>query len=208
VTVENPVVKEIALKAPGIRFLDLPAKTDPEGAKRFGNQTTLAPAPKYGVKEAWGVTCAVGTACVWCRPEFDRKLAYDLTKWFDVNYDLYKDQGNKLRTYDRHALRTTFDSAMAPVHPGTIDYFKEIGMWHPADDARGEFNEKVMDWYIELWGQAIAEADRRGLTVASTSQPWIELWSATKKKAGVPPYQVRTDAEIKEGLAYLRKHGR
>jgi hypothetical protein len=145
---------------------------------------------------------------VWCRPEFDRKLAYDLTKWFDVNYDLYKDQGNKLRTYDWHALRTTFDSAMAPVHPGTIDYFKEIGMWHPADDARGEFNEKVMDWYIELWGQAIAEADRRGLTVASTSQPWIELWSATKKKAGVPPYQVRTDAEIKEGLAYLRKHGR
>jgi hypothetical protein len=97
---------------------------------------------------------------------------------------------------------------MAPVHPGTIDYFKEIGMWHPADDARGEFNEKVMDWYCELWSQAIAEADRRGLTVSSSSQMWIELWAATKKKAGVPAYTPRTDAEIRDGLAVLKQHGR
>ena len=211
VTVENPLVKQAALRPPGIRFLDLPVKADPEGARRYrsvNDHGILAPVLEYGVKEAWGVTCQTGTACVWCRPEFDVPLAYKLTRWLDENYDLFKDKGNKLRTYDRKAMRWTFDVAMAPVHAGTVQYFREIGMWAPADDARHEYNQKLMDWYCEVWKQALGEADRRGVTVSAASKQWLELWATRKREADLPHYRQMTDAEIKDGLALLQRRGR
>ncbi len=211
VTAENPLVKQAALKAPGIRFLDLPVKTDPEGLKRFHSLRgggIVGPAPEYGVREAWGVNCPMGTACVWCRPEFDVELDYKLTRWLDENYDLFKDKGNKLRTYDRKAMRWTFDTAMAPVHAGTIKYFREINLWGSADDTRQEYNLKLMDWYCDLWKEALAQADRKGVAVAAANKQWIELWATTKRKAKVPPYHQMADDEIEAGLALLKRLGR
>ncbi len=38
----------------------------------------------------------VGTCSLWCRSDFDTDLAYEVTKWFDKNYELYKDKGNEI----------------------------------------------------------------------------------------------------------------
>ena len=210
-TPENPVVKEAAAGPHGIRFLDLPVKDDPEGAGRFrrfvpvGN---IVPAPSVGVKEICGITTMVGTCSLWCRPDFDTDPAYEVTKWFDENYELYKDKGNKLITYSREAFRQTLDVAMAPVHDGAIKYFREIGLWKEVDDARQEYNLKLVNWYCEAWDAAIAKADATGIAVSSSSEQWIKLWADYKKEFGIPGYRVMTDQEIQEGLALLKSLGR
>lgn len=210
-TPENPLVKEAADGAHGIRFLDLPVKDDPEGAERFRQFVPfgkLVPALKQGVKEIWGVTSMVGPACLWCRPNLDSDLAYELTKWFDENYELYKDKGNKLYTYTREALRWTLDVAMAPVHDGAMEYFREVGLWTGADDARQEYNLKLMDWYCETWTQAITQANKKGIVISLANEEWLKLWANCKKEFGIPGYRQMTDEEIKEGLVLLKSLGR
>ena len=46
------------------------------------------------------------------------------------------------------------------------------------------------------------------LAVSAGNQAWADLWSQCKKEAGLPPYRTMTNAEIKEGLALLRRKGR
>ena len=209
-TPENPLVKEAANSPHGVRFLNLPISKDPDGAQRFRQFLPfgkLRPAPQHGVKEIWGVTSLVGTACLWCRFDLDSDLAYTLTKWFDENYELYKDKGNKLYTYNREAFRWTLDVAMAPVHNGAIKYFKEIGLWTKADDVRQEYNSKLMTWYCDAWDVAIDIADGRGVVVSAASEEWIRLWVDYKEKIRIPGYRQMTDGEIQEGLAFLKSLG-
>lgn len=206
-TPENPLVKEAATGSHGIRFLDLPVCKDPEGARRFRQFLPfgkLMPAPKHGVKEIWGVTSLVGTACFWCRSDLDSNLAYQLTKWFDENYERYKNKGNKLDTYNREAFRWTLDVAMAPIHDGAITYFKEIGLWTRADDPRQAYNAKLMTLYCEAWDEAICLADRKGIAVSATNETWKRLWADTRREKHLPKYRQMTDEEIEEGLSQLK----
>ena len=164
---------------------------------------TLAPAPELGVEEIWGLTTMIGIANFWCCPDFDTDLGYEFTKWFDENYELYKDKGNKLKSYTFECLRQAVDSAMAPVHDGTIKYLKEKGFWAPAHDARQEYNLKLMTWYCEAWETALSRAGARGIPVSSKSDAWIKLWSDYKKEIQIPGYRIMTDAEIQEGIKIL-----
>lgn len=208
---ESPFVRKLAGSPPGIRFLELPADKDPDGAARFRRFMPFGgfyPAPRVGVKEVWGINTFSGTACMWCRPDFSFDLAYELTRWFDVSYDRYKNLGYKLAAYDRRAWRRALDVAMAPVHPGTIRYLKEIGIWTAADELRHEYNQKIMDWYCELWDTATAEAARQGIVVKHDNDRWIKLWEEQKKAAGIPGYRQMTDEDIRGGLTQMRDLGR
>ena len=210
-TPENPLVKEAANCSPGIRFLDLPVTKDPEGVKRFRRFLPfgkLMPVPQHGVREIWGVTSLVGTACLWCRADLDDNLAYMLTKWFDENYELYKDRGNKLYTYNREAFRWTLDVAMAPVHRGAIRYFEEIGLWTEADYARQVYSEKLMNWYCDAWDEAIAIAERQGKVIDAASDEWLRLWADYKKEIHIPGYRQMSEGEIQKGLLLLENLGR
>lgn len=209
-TPENPLVREAAKSPHGIRFLDLPVSADPDGARRFRQLLpfgTLMPAPRHGVQEMWGVTSLVGTACFWCRADLDSSMAYKLTRWFDENYEGYKDKGNKLDTYNREAFRWTLDVAMAPVHEGALAYFKEIGLWTRADDLRQTYNTALMTRYCEVWEEALQRADREGIVVSSECDAWKRLWADTKREQRLPRYRQMTDAEIQEGLAQLKHLG-
>jgi hypothetical protein len=166
------------------------------------------PSPPFGVKEIRGVTSMVGTACLWCRADMDSDLAYDLTRWFDVSYNLYRDKGNKLATYTREAFRWTLDVAMAPVHDGTIRYFKEIGLWTANDDARQEYNLKLMTWYCEAWDAAIATAEKKNIEISDKNEDWSQLWTDHKKNIDIPPIRQMTDDEIRKGLKHLKSLGR
>ncbi len=208
---ESPFVRKLADSRPGIRFLELPANEDPEGAARFRRFLPFGdfmPAPQVGVRAAWGVNTFSGTACMWCRPEFSFDLAYDLTRWFDVSYDRFKNLGYKLAAYNRTAWRRALDVTMAPVHDGTIKYLREIGMWSSADEARQVYNQKLMDWYCELWDMAVSEAGRRGIEVNHDNVIWTQLWNEIRNASRVPRYRQMTDEEIERGLIQMRDLGR
>lgn len=211
VSPENPLVKEASKGPHQIRFLELPVKYDHEGVKRFRQvlpSFILAPAPQIGVEEIWGVTTMIGTANFWCRPDFDTELGYELTKWFDENYELYMDKGNKLKSYTFECLRQVLDFAMAPIHDGTIKYFKEKGLWTQDDDARQEYNSKLMTWYCEAWETALNLADAQRLPISSKNEKWIKFWTDYKKEIRIPGCRMMTHTEVREGLKLLQSLGR
>lgn len=200
---ESPFLRQVAATPPGIRFLELPADTDTEGASRFRRFLpfgSFMPAPNVGVKEAWGKTTFSGTASMWCRPDFDTGLAYELTRWFDTHYDDFKNAGYKLAAYNRDAWRRALDVTMAPVHEGTITYLKETGIWSGADEVRQEYNRRLMDWYCELWEAAVAEGKKRGISPDHKNTAWGNLWREIKANAAIPRYAQLTDAEITTAL--------
>ncbi|MCX8126004.1 MAG: hypothetical protein N3E40_02510, partial [Dehalococcoidia bacterium] len=93
----SPRVQEAAANPKGIKYLNLDASKDPDGAIRFqsvpetaNHLWTFAPI-LTGVPEAIGVWGAVGNMIQITHADTDVDLIYNLTKWLDRNYDLYKD---------------------------------------------------------------------------------------------------------------------
>ena len=91
-TANNPTVYELAGGPHGIRMLEMPATTDPEGAARFVKvrPTTIFGPIVQGPKEVLGVNSLMGPFCYFVRSDFDPELAYHMVKWFDENFDAYK----------------------------------------------------------------------------------------------------------------------
>jgi hypothetical protein len=192
-------VRAVSGKSPGIRFLDLPVATDPDGAARFRQYVPfgkLIPAPRETASEIWGKTCWIGTATLWCRDTFDGDLAYEITRWFDQNYDRFKDGGAKLLSYTRASFREALDVAMAPVHDGSIRYFKDIGLWNVGDEQRHLYYRNLLDGYCRLWSEALDVARTGNIAVEATNPVWLDLWSKCKQEAGIPGIRQMSDAEI------------
>jgi hypothetical protein len=201
VTPQNPIIKQAAAAPGGIRFLELPADRDPAGARRyrrFSPQTTITPAPEEGAREIWGVKTVTGIANLWCLPDFDEELAWRLTRWFDLNYPRFKDLGNKLKTYSLECLRQAVDTALAPVHGGTVRYLKEKGLWQPEHEARQAFNLRQEAAYLDAWADARARAAARNVPVSLENPDWRRLWEQVRVKYGLLPHLPRSDAEIRE----------
>ncbi|MEW6141989.1 MAG: TAXI family TRAP transporter solute-binding subunit [Chloroflexota bacterium] len=210
-TAAATAVIEAAASPKGIRFLELPIKTDPEFVKRFlavRPTEIFGPAPHDGVKEIWDVITIGGGGHLFARSDTPDDFAYNFIKWMTENFDKYKDKSARLRSYTIQDFRLLLNYSITPVHPGTIKYLKEVGMWKPADDLRNEYNQKLMDWYIELFPKGVAAAKAQGIAVTGTSEPWFNFWQNYKKSSGIPPYKTMTDNDITDGLAYLKSKGR
>jgi hypothetical protein len=202
----EPWVRQ-ALESSQVRFLEL-AADDPQGAmrfRRFAPFGKLSRAPAETAKDARGLNVFLGTACLWCRPDFDSDLAYEFTKWCDSSYDLYRSRGAKLISYTRRAFRECLDVAMAPVHDGTVRYMKEIGLWTQADEARQKYNLRLMELYCQAWDDARKRAEQEGIRVSPANDKWVRLWQDCKKRARIPHYRQMTDDEITAGLARMKE---
>jgi uncharacterized protein len=206
VSAEHPLVRQAASRPPGIRFLELPVKSDPAGAGRFqavAPNVVLAEAPSDSPPEVAGLTSVLGSANLWCRDDFDPALAYRLTGWFDANYERFRRLGNKLGTYSLAALLDNAGRAMAPVHEGTLRYLDEKGLWTDALARRQVYNRRLLDLYCAAWGQALDRADARAVTAAADNPVWIQLWHEVKAEINLPRLRRRSDAEISQGLRRL-----
>lgn len=200
VTPQNPLVARAAASSHGIRFLELPADRDPEGAQQFhavAPQAMIAPAPEEGVSEIWGVSTITGIANVWCLPAFDEDLAWRLTRWFDENYPRFKDLGNKLKTYSLDCLVQAVRTAMAPIHPGTIRYLKEKNLWEAADDQRQSFNLWQEENYMGAWDRARSRAAASGTEISLDNPAWRNLWKETGQTFHLLPHRPYSDREIR-----------
>ncbi len=206
----NPGMIEQAASPMGIRWLDLPYDTEPDGVERFRDAFPCAvfgPAPNEGVKEAWGVKTILLPRAIFSRADMDDEVAYHLTKWFDENYDKFKDKSPELPQMNMETFRKTLDVAVLPVHPGTIRYLKEIGKWTAADDARHEYNLRLMQAYIDAWNKALDQASIRKIKVAADSAEFAELWLSVKRGMGLPRTRVMPDEKMEEGLRFLTRLG-
>jgi len=208
VSVEHPVVRQAADRPPGVRFLELPAKADPDGAARFHRAApnmVLAPAPDDAPAQVAGLTTVLGSANLWCRSDFDAALAYRLTEWFDRNFDRFKGQGNKLGTYSLAALRYNIGRAMAPIHESTIRYLDKLGFWTEVEARRQEYNLRLLHFYYRAWREAVTRADAAGIVAGADNPAWYRLWQEIKAEIGLPVWRLRSDSEISDGLRGLKE---
>jgi len=143
-----------------------PAKTGPEGA-----------VGKWMPSSYKFVTANFAT---------DEELIYNICKWLDEKYDLYKDK------YESNVFMTLEDTMLGlatsyvPAHPGLVKYLKEKGLWTNAHEERQKFNMAWIQEYIDAYAEAIARADAAGVEVKPTNQAWVELWENYKKEIKIP----------------------
>jgi hypothetical protein len=205
-----PQIVEGAAKPPGLRFIEFPVTKDPEGLQRYLEIYTtgeFAPAPHVGVKEIWDVVSLSVPRFLLSRADMSPELAYNLIKWLDENYGLYKDKHPDLELYDMKSFRLSLDSVAGPVHEGVIKYLKEKGRWSAADDLRQQYNLRVLTAYEKAYKEAMDRANKQSIKVDPSNDTWIKLWSDYKKEKKLPIVKTMSDAQIKDGLKLLDSLG-
>jgi hypothetical protein len=133
---------ELEASIHGIHWLPMPA-TDTEGWKRYhevlpvfypNRSTIVAGASKANPVDIWGYNYHV-----LCYDWQDEDLVYWLTKIHVEGYDTYKGAHAYLRKWTLdHAL--DYNLWYCPWHEGAIRYFKDIGRWTPAMEAKNQEN--------------------------------------------------------------------
>jgi TRAP transporter TAXI family solute receptor len=188
----SPISFELEETPGGIRWLDLDPNKYPDGAERFLERkptSVIGKPPQTAIVEsAKGIYFALSPTYYFVGENTDIELVYNLCKWFDENYDAYKDLHKEsfylqLDTY-REILNTTF----LPIHEGAIRYLKEKGVWTADDDKRQAYNLDLTTKYVTAYMDAIAEADKKGIQVDPENEDWVKIWAEYKKD--IPGFRV------------------
>lgn len=174
----------------GLRWIDLNAEKDPEGAKRFHEKYRLIDlAPMFrGVASARGHWGTVGADQFCCRADADVEFIYHLAKWLDENYPRYKNLHYWLEHTTRQNLMKELDKTFIPCHDGLIKYLKELGLWTLEHEKRQQRNVALVTRYCEASREAMWLADKEGVVVSADNPKWVELWAGYKKEMGLPQF--------------------
>ncbi len=129
---------DIASAPGGIKWLPMPAD-DTAGWQRLSQIAPYVPQVAThgaGIAEGESVQTSALTNNIYSYgiEVVDEVLAYHLAKVIHTQWEAYKDRHPNLPGFTvENALNFQFSAY--PYHPGTIKYFKEIGMWTAEHDA-------------------------------------------------------------------------
>lgn len=204
VTPTSSSIIEASAAPQGIKVLDFDPELYPEWCEAF--QSKL---PVYSFTEiANGSDAAVGKHGFssdggWVTSaDADQDLIYNLVKFFAENQE--EIQGS-FETYSYYwsvdYAREVLSRSYVPIADGTIQYFKELGMWTEADDARQEYNIKLIDKYMAAYSECLQQAQAEGIEINTDNQEWLDYWDAYKVAQELPPVAIMSDEEIAEALA-------
>jgi len=183
---------EAASNPHGIRFLELDPAKNPAAAKRFlAIRPTVSFTPcSQGVKEAEGIIMPSVSGYFVALDAKDVEFIYHFTKWLAENFDLYKDKDRTLTTINLANFRQSLNGIFLPIHPGTIKYMREKGLWTARDDHLQKKNLELVALYQEAYQEALKMADQKNIKVDASNEQWLSLWESLKKEKGLPRFQV------------------
>jgi len=188
----GPYVYEAVAGPKGARFIDMNPEKDPEGAKRF---TAIGPLYDLGpvenapdsIKGTWVMS---SYRWLFASSETDTELIYQICKWLDQNYSLYKDTHETNRWMTLDSVKEGLKTIYFPVHPGLKKFLVEKGVWTDAHEKRSQYNYDLCASYVKAYNEAIAKADSQKITVSPTNQKWLELWENYKAEKKLPLLRV------------------
>jgi uncharacterized protein len=182
-----------------IKFLDLNSDADPEGAARFRESDamyTFGVVGKTVVPPAHGVWGTVGEKFYVTRAQTDPNLVYNVAKWIDENYDVYKDRHGSNIDMSVDKLVQGINYTYVPVHEGLIWLLKEKGLWTAANDRRQAQNIAILQVYIDAYAEALAKAEAQGLKIDPGNQDWIDFWENYKLELNLPKIAMHQNLDV------------
>lgn len=190
----SPVAVEGEARPGGIAWVQLDAKKDPDGAKRF---LALRPWCLFGpmvtgVKSAIGVQSMINPSMIYATAGKDAELTYQLAKWCDANAAVCKPKDAGLDGMSLSDFQGFLDKLPLPLHQGAVRYLKEKGVWTAKSEDINNNNVTLLDKYIKTWQDALKSADAKNINVTPQNADWIKLWEDAKKQAGLPRLQPPT----------------
>jgi len=168
---------ELAGMPQGARVVNMP----PEDKQAWERLRKVAPiyTPTYykglpgELKEAWSTSYPYS---LYCYGWISDKLAYTITKALWQGYDLYKEKHPELRyfTPDYAVDLKYLPKGYPPYHPGSVKFFKEIGVWTERHDRWQALSLRLMEERAKAWEEAKQAAKRRGIKI--NTKAWEEFW--------------------------------
>jgi TRAP transporter TAXI family solute receptor len=173
----------------GLRWLELPARDkNPAAYDRYRKlmpgyvrQNTVV-----GVKSAIGVHMDHAFQANHVRANEDPEFVYQLVKWLDVNHDKYKNDFKYADMLSIASLDLFLENgALQPLHEGVIRYLKEKGLWKAKYQARQDALVKLAQAREKGYRAAMAEAEKKGVSVEPGNAQWTALWQDYRKAHGM-----------------------
>jgi len=190
----------------GIRFFDFPA-SDTAAYQRFKQviPTVDFAVNTIGVKSAAGVRMMKIRFQGMAMEDADAEMVYRLVKWLDENHAAYKGLNVNAPMMSLDVFMDTIRMTFIPVHAGAIRYLKEKGLWGAKDEARQEYNSRLMKLYNKAYQEAVAKADAAKIEVNPRNDKWLDFWASYKKQTALPIFQIMSDDEVATALPKLPK---
>lgn len=204
VTPTSSSIIEASAAPQGIKVLDFNPELYPEWCAAFQSKQ-----PVYSFNEiTFGNEAAIGkhgwgSDGGWISSESaDQELIYNLVKFFAEHQDEIQGAYETYSYYwSTDYAREVMDRTYVPIAEGTIKYFKEIGQWTEADDARQEYNIKLIDKYAQAYSECLEQARADGINIDTQDQNWLDYWESFKESKGLPAVVIMSDEEIAQALA-------
>lgn len=174
---------ELAGKPGGASVVSIPP-TDKEALDRMQNIAPFLSSWHYEglpgeVKEAWSTSYPY---VFYSYPWLPDDTAYTLTKGFWEGYDLYKKKHPELKYFTRdYAISLKYLPKGYPAyHPGSVKYFKEIGVWTPEHEKWQQLCLKLADEREKAWAAAKKAAKKKKIKM--NTKAWSEFWENYEAK--------------------------
>jgi TRAP-type uncharacterized transport system substrate-binding protein len=185
----SPAIYEAEKQPAGIRWIELNAEQDPEGARRFHEVDPLEGLGLMftGVSSCLGKWGIVGTHLIIAHRDTDKHLVYQTVRWLHQNYQRIKDRHSKLKWANLETMMAELGHTFLPAHEGLRQLLKEEGAWTNALEARSSANAALIDRYCEAYQECQDMADEKGIPVRHDSLEWVEMWESYQKENAIPP---------------------
>ena len=179
----------------GLKWVDMNAKEDPEGAARF---MEVNPSVRFGIMDI-GAESAQGIWMTRTIPRYattvdtDTELIYNLVKWLDENHEAYKAAHPYCAYMTLDTLMKLAETDYLPLHDGAVKYLEEKGLWTAAHELRRQQNIDLITKWIEAYETAIDQADQQRISVNPQNEEWTKFWEDYKKAQNLPHFKFFTD---------------
>jgi len=177
--VTSPVAYEMESSPYKLGYIPFPA-VDKEAWKRLQSVNPILSPYKAcygaGVSDKHPVECSTCPYPVTLAYDFlDDDMAYFITKATNESYALMAQKSEMMkRFWDLQTCLSLFENTKGFIfHPGSVRYFKEIGVWKPQWDKLQEKRIQRQKALKELWNKTVAEANSKGIKDSDFPQFWL-----------------------------------
>ena len=175
----------------GLHWLDLDPKADPARAEQALDKCPnwmFGKAPDTSVKSAKDKKVVLVPTYLYVLEDLDEDLVYNMCKFIHENHASIMEKHASTATMSLDSFKSILGAGFIPLHTGTIKFLKEKGIWTSADDKRQTYNKNLFNRYIEAFGAAVAEADKKKIKATPNNEEWLNVWA--KHKRDIPRLKV------------------